>query len=214
MRIGIIGAGMIGSTLAKLWADAGHDVCLASRHPEALQRLTERIGARASVGTPADAVTFGDVVVLSVPLKAIPDLARALGSALSGTTVLDTANAYERRDGEIALQARAHPGGSSAWAAAMFPGARWVKAFNTVYFKTLEAEAHCKDERIGIPIAGDDPGALETAATLVVDAGFDPVAVGPLARGREFEPDTRPYNSGMTGTALRASFDQSSAQRS
>ena len=90
----------------------------------------------------------------------------------------------------------------------MFPGSRWVKAFNTVYFKTLEREAHRKGERVGIPLASDDSGALEIAAGLVRDAGFDPVIVGPLARGKEFEPDTKPYNTGMSGRQLRTLFDQ------
>jgi predicted dinucleotide-binding enzyme len=85
----------------------------------------------------------------------------------------------------------------------LFPGARWVKAFNTVYFKTLEAQAHRNGDRIGIPLASDDRAAMEIAAQLVRDAGFDPVPVGGLARGKEFEPDTKPYNSGMTGPALR-----------
>src|SRR5206468_2938549 len=99
MRIGIIGAGMIGSTLAKLWVDGGHEVRVASRHPEALQSLIEGLGARASAGTPLDAATFGDVVLVTVPLKAIPDLARDVAPALSGKIVLDTGNAYEQRDG-------------------------------------------------------------------------------------------------------------------
>jgi predicted dinucleotide-binding enzyme len=204
MRIGIIGAGMIGSTLAKLWVDAGHEVRIASRHPEQLQSVVERLGARASAGTPIDAAAFGEVVMLTVPLKAVPDLARDLASALAGKIVLDTGNAYERRDGAVASQASAHAQGSAGWAAAMFPASRWVKAFNTVYFKTLEREAHRKGERVGIPLASDDAGALDTAAALVRDAGFDPVVVGALARGREFEPDTAPYNTGMSGPQLRS----------
>src|SRR5262249_24826805 len=186
MRIGIIGAGMIGSTVAKLWVDAGHEVRLASRHPENLSELVKRFGALASAGTPADAARFGDVVMLSVPLKALPDLASAIRPSLPGKVVLDTANAYERRDGDLARQASTPPAGSAGWAAALFPGARWVKAFNTVHFKTLEREAHRGGDRIGIPLAGDDSDALETAASLVRDAGFDPVIVGPLSRGKEF----------------------------
>lgn len=208
MRIGIIGAGMIGSTLAKLWVDAGHEVRLASRHPEGLQALVERLGKRASRGTPADAATFGDVVMLTVPLKAVPDLARDLAPALAGRVVLDTGNAYERRDGDAARQAAAHPRGSAGWAAEMFPRSRWVKAFNTVHFRTLASEAHRAGDRVGIPLAADDPKALETAAALARDAGFDPVVVGPLARGKEFEPGTRSYNTGMSGPELRALLGQ------
>jgi predicted dinucleotide-binding enzyme len=204
LRIGIIGAGMIGSTLAKLWADAGHEVRLASRHPEDLQALVERLGKRASRGTPADAAKFGDAVMLTVPLNAVPELARDLAAALAGKLVLDTGNAYERRDGDAARRASAHPRGSAGWAAEMFPGSLWVKAFNTVHFKTLASEAHRAGDRVGIPLAGDDPKARETAAALARDAGFDPVIVGPLARGKEFEPGTRPYNTGISGPELRA----------
>jgi len=197
---------MIGSTLAKLWVDAGHEVRVASRHPETLKPVIERLGPRASAGTPVDAAAFGEVVMLTVPLKAIPDLAPDLARSLAGKIVLDTGNAYERRDGTAARQASAHRQGSAGWAAGMFPGSRWVKAFNTVYFKTLESEAHRKGERVGIPLASDDPDALETVEGLVRDAGFDPVIVGSLARGKEFEPDTPPYNTGMSGQQLRTLF--------
>jgi predicted dinucleotide-binding enzyme len=209
MRIGIIGAGMIGSTMARLWADAGHEVCVASRHLDELRPLVAQLGAHGSAGTPAEAATFGDVVMMTVPLKAVPGLARDLAPALAGRIVLDTGNAYERRDGTLAREASGHPRGSAGWAAAMFPGALWVKAFNTVYYKTLASEAHRSGDRVGIPLAGDDPGALNTAVTLTRDAGFDPVVVGPLVRGKEFEPDTASYNTGMSGRALRDLLRQS-----
>jgi predicted dinucleotide-binding enzyme len=90
----------------------------------------------------------------------------------------------------------------------MFPDSRWVKAFNTVYFKVLEREAHRNGDRVGIPLASDDPQALDIAADLVRDAGFEPVVVGPLARGKEFEPDTPPYNTGMSARDLRALFNR------
>jgi predicted dinucleotide-binding enzyme len=206
MRIGIVGAGKIGSTLAKLWVDVGHEVRLASRHPDDLQPLVTKLGAGASAGTPAEAARFGDVVMLTVPVKAVPELARDLGPLLAGKVVLDTGNAYAQRDGDTARQATGHSQGSAGWAAARFPKARWVKAFNSVNYKVLEKEAHRDGDRVGIPLAGDDHDAVETAAGLVRDAGFDPVIVGSLARGREFEPDTRPYNTGMSGQELRRLF--------
>ncbi len=206
MRIGIVGAGMIGSTMAKLWMDAGHEVMLASRHPEELQPLVDRLGRLASAGTAREAAASGDVVMITVPLEAVPDLARDIAPQLAGKVVLDTGNAYERRDGEAARIAAAHPRGSAGWAAEMFPGARWVKAFNTVYFKTLESEAHRAGDRVGIPLAGDDRGALDVAAALVRDAGFEPVIVGDLARGREFQPGTLPYNTGMSWRELEHVF--------
>jgi predicted dinucleotide-binding enzyme len=208
MRIGIIGAGMIGSTLATLFVDAGHEVRVASRHPDQLRPLLERLGRRASAGTPAEAAEYGELVVLTVPLEAVPELAKEFAPLLKGKIVLDTGNAYERRDGAIAREASAHPQGSAGWAAAMFPGSRWVKAFNTVYYKTLQSKAHRKSDRIGIPLASDDRLALETAQELVRQAGFDPVVVGALVKGKEFEPDTPPYNTGMSGHDLRIYWGQ------
>jgi predicted dinucleotide-binding enzyme len=75
-----------------------------------------------------------------------------------------------------------------------------------VYFKRRSSARHRSGERVGIQLAGDDPGALEVAAARPRDAGFDPVIVGPLARGKEFEPDTRPNYTGMNGAQLRALF--------
>lgn len=204
MRIGIVGAGMIGSTVAKLLVDAGHEVRLASRHPEDLEPLVASLGDRASRGTPVEAASFGDVVMLTIPLKAIPERARDLAAVLAAKIVMDTGNAYEKRDGDAARDATRHPAGSAGWAAAWFPGARWVKAFNTVYYKALETEAHRDGDRVGIPLAGDDREAVDVVASLVRDAGFDPVLVGALARGKEFEPGTRPYNTGMSGRELRS----------
>jgi 8-hydroxy-5-deazaflavin:NADPH oxidoreductase len=203
MRIGIIGAGKIGSTVGKLWVDAGHEVKLSSRHPNELEGLVESLGERASAGTSEDAARFGEVVMITVPLKAIPELAQEVGPLLAGKVVLDTGNAYVQRDGDIARESTDYPGGSAVWAAAKFPRARWVKAFNSVNYRTLESEAHRQGDRVGIPLASDDQGALEIAARLVRDAGFDPVILGPLARGTEVEPSTRVYNTGMSGPELR-----------
>lgn len=201
MRIGIIGTGKIGSALAKLWVDAGHLVMLSSRHPENLQSLAASFGKRAFIGMPKEAATFADVIVLTVPLAAITDLARDV--SLAGRIVLDATNAYPKRDGDLAREATSHPRGSAGWAAEKFPQSQWVKAFNTVYFQVLEREAHREGERIAIPLASDHGRALAIASQLVRDAGFEPVIAGNLARGREFEPQTRAYNTGMSGHDVR-----------
>jgi hypothetical protein len=206
MRIGLIGAGHIGSTLAKLWADAGHEVVVSSRRPDELAPLVAEIGTRARAGTPLEAAAFGAVVMLTVPLNAVPEVAGEVKQELAGKIVLDTGNAYPNRDGAIATEATADHAGSAGWAAAMFPGARWVKAFNTVNFKTLETEAHRDGDRVGIPLASNDAPALDEAAELVRDAGFDPVIIGPLARGKEFETNTPMYNTGKSGRELRQFF--------
>lgn len=204
MRIGIVGAGMIGSTMARLWAEAGHEVRLSSRHPEALHAFVDTLGPKAAVATPAQAARFGEIVMVTVPLAAMPGLADELAPLLAGKVVIDTGNAYEKRDGDSARDATAHPGGSAGWAAVFYPGARWVKGFNTVYFKTLLNEAHRAGDRVGIPLASDDPDAMDLVAGLVRDAGFDPVVAGPLARGKDFEPGTPVYNTGMSGVEVRA----------
>ena len=133
----------------------------------------------------------------------MPGLASDLAPLLAGKVVIDTGNAYEKRDGASAREASSHPGGSAGWAAGFFPNARWVKGFNTVYFKTLESEAHREGDRVGIPLASDDRDAMQLVAGLVRDAGFDPVIVGPLARGKEFEPGAPVYNTGMSGREVR-----------
>jgi predicted dinucleotide-binding enzyme len=204
MRIGIIGAGMIGSTVARLWAEAGHEVRLSSRHPEALHAFVATLGPKAAAATPSQAARFGEVVMLTVPLSAMPGLATDLASVLADKVVIDTGNAYEKRDGDLAREATSYPGGSAAWAAASFPEARWVKGFNTVYFKVLVNEAHRAGDRLGIPLASDDDDAMDLVAGLVRDAGFDPVIVGSLAQGRAFEPGAPVYNTGLSGREVRA----------
>jgi 8-hydroxy-5-deazaflavin:NADPH oxidoreductase len=194
MRIGVIGSGMIGSTLAELWVKAGHDVKLSSRHPDNLKTLADKLGPRATVGTPADAAQFGRVVLLAVPVKAIPGIAADIGKSLQGKVVLDTGNAYEQRDGKIAYDAATHSRGSAGWAASQLPESDWVKAFNTVNYKLLASEAHRQGDRIGIPLASDDAEALALAAQLTRDAGFDPV----VSAGSSVERNSNPTPSRTT----------------
>ena len=202
MDIGIVGVGMIGGTLAKLWARAGHCVHLGSRTPSKAAALAKEIAA-ASSGSPEDAAGAAEVVLLAGPYSATPELGEALGGLLQGNVLLDAGNPFEKRDGEVA-RAAAKAGGSGLYTAECFPGARVVKAFNTVHWETLEQEAHRDGERIGVPLAGDDENALEVASSLAFDAGFDPVIVGGLAEAIRFEPGTEAWNSDLGGAALRA----------
>jgi len=199
MKIGIIGAGKIGGTVGRLWSKAGHQLRFGTRHPEQLAPLAAELGA--SAGTPEESVAFAEVVLLAVPLKAVPDLARS--ARFSGTVVLDAINAYSQRDGKLAEDALAQAGGSSAWIAEKLAGARVVKAFNSVNFATLASEAHRRGDRVAIPLAGDDADAVRVAEQLVRDAGFDPVAVGKLAEGERFQPGTKVYNTGMSANDVR-----------
>jgi len=203
MKIGILGAGNIGGTVGGLWVAAGHEVRFGTRHPEELKGLVERLGARASAGTPEEAARFGDAVLLAVPLGAVPALGRAIANLVAGKVVLDTSNAYRNRDGAMADAATRHAQGSSGWVASHLPAAHVVKAFNTVYFKLLASEAHRGGgDGLGIPLAGDDARSLATAEQLVRDAGFMPVAVGALSKGKQFEPETPVYASGMRASEV------------
>ena len=122
---------------------------------------------------------------------------------LKGKVVLETGNPYPERDGVIARQVIDSGLGTGHWSAQWVPGARLVRAFNSVWDRTLAREAHRTPPRVGIPLAGDDPEAMDVAAALVRDAGFDPVLVGPLSRAREFDVGTEPYTRLLTASELR-----------
>ena len=201
LKIGIIGTGHIGGALATLWVGAGYEVLMSSRHPQELQALAHSLGPRAHVGTPREAAQFGEVVLISVPYGALPQVGRDLKSQLAGKIVLDTGNPYPERDGPMAVEARRK--GTGVASAEYLPGVRLVRAFNAINSGDLRSEAHRKGAPVAIPLAGDDPQALQVAERLVRDAGFAPVVVGPLSRAREFDVGTPVYTRLMTEPQLR-----------
>ncbi|MGU3360046.1 NADPH-dependent F420 reductase [Methylobacterium sp. M6A4_1b] len=200
-RIGIIGAGNIGGTLGSLWAKAGHPVMLSSRHPEELKSLVEGLGPNARAGTPAEAIAFGDVVLVAVPYKAYPQIAQDHGAALKGKIVIDAGNATQARDGEVYGEVQA--GGIAAVSAKYLAGARIVRAFNAANYKLFAKNAHRDGGRMAIPLAGDDPKAVAEVSKLVTDAGFDPVAVGPLAKADGFAMGSPGFGLELTAPDLR-----------
>jgi predicted dinucleotide-binding enzyme len=204
-RIGIIGAGKIGGTLAQLWSRAGHEVMISSRHPEELKSLAQKLGPKVHVGTPAEAAAFGPVVVVSVPYAATPQVGRDYGKELKGKVVLDTGNPYPERDGPMADAARAKGAGPSSQE--FLPGTRLVRAFNAIKYTDLHDQSNRKGEKVGIPIAGTDADALKVAAGLVRDAGFDPVVVGDLSQAKRFDVGTNVYVKLMTAKELKAALD-------
>jgi len=201
MKIGIIGTGEIGGALARHWAAAGHQLLISSRHPEQLQTLAKQLGPNVTVGTPREAAAFGDVVMLAVPYGATPQVGRDYAAEMKGKVVLDAGNPYPSRDGEMAVRDRTR--GTGVASAEYLPGTRLVRAFNAINSGPLERDAFRKPERLGIPLAADDPEAMKIAEQLVRDAGFDPVPVGKLSRAREFDFGTPVYVRGMTAAELR-----------
>jgi 8-hydroxy-5-deazaflavin:NADPH oxidoreductase len=200
-KIGIIGAGRIGGTLARLWVASGHEVLVSSRHPDELKPLCAKLGPRCRVGTPRDAAVFSTVVLISVPYAALPQIGRDLKAQLAGKVVLDTGNPYPGRDGPMAEQARKK--GTGAASAEFLPGVRLVRAFNAIGWEDLGRLGNRTPDRVAIPLAGDDAAALKIASALVRDAGFEPVVVGGLARAREFDVGTPVYTKVMGAAELR-----------
>lgn len=205
MRIGFIGAGNIGGTLARLLAGAGHEVVIAnSRGPESLVGLVADIGPAATAATPAGAAEAGEVVIVAIPFLRYPDLPAA---ELAGKVVVDATNYYAGRDGAFPELADGTTTASELVAAAL-PGATVVKAFNTIHFRHLvdHAAPAGSPRRRAIPIAGDDAGAKATVAVLMDQIGFDAYDVGPLAGGRRFDPGTPLFNVALTRDEVAAAL--------
>jgi predicted dinucleotide-binding enzyme len=202
-KIGIIGAGMIGGTAARLLMEAGYEVALSnSRGPETLAGLVKDLGPRARALTPADAARWADVVLLAVPWRTPEALPPA--AAVAGKIVIDAMNPYTL-DGEVTDLGASS---SSEETQKRLPGTRLVKAFNTIWFQHL-AERGRKDlpldERHAIFVAGDDQDAKRTVMTMIEEIGFAPVDTGSLAGGgRRQQPGTPLYNKILTGRAAQA----------
>jgi predicted dinucleotide-binding enzyme len=201
LRIGIIGTGRIGGALARHWTRAGHEVLISSRHPDELRPLAKELGPRARVGTPQEAAAFGEVVLVSVPYSAMPQIGKDSAAALKGKVVIDTSNPVESRDGAMAIPAQKK--GAGVATAEYLPGARVVRAFNCIPAASLANESNRTPQRLAIPIGGDAADAVAVAERLVRDAGFDPVVVGSLARTREFDLGQPLAKGDLTAAALR-----------
>lgn len=186
-KIGLIGSGNVGGNLGRVWARAGYAVMFSSKDIEADRKLAADVGSGARAGTPQEAAAFGDVLVIAVPYSALPDLGSTLGAALKGKIVIDCSNPIPRRDGTMADEARAQ--GAGLVSARLLPGARIVRAFNAIGAARMGA-VHETPGAIGMPMAGDDPAAIEVATRLVRDIGFEPVLVGGLAMGQYLMPGT------------------------
>lgn len=202
-KVGIVGSGNIGGNIGVMLAKAGCEVFFSSRHPESLHELVEAAGPAARAGTVNEAIAFGDVVLLSIPLKAYRELDRETRQALSGKIVIDTSNPYPERDGAIAVEARQDPGGMGSVVARLLPGARIVRAFNTVYFEDLKKTVNKAGEKIGIPIASDDQEALEAAVELAGKVGLDPVVVGGLTKSKLFDVGTPVYATSASAREIK-----------
>src|SRR5918994_2993559 len=164
MRIGIIGSGRQGGALGLQWAKAGHEVLFSSRNPGNLKDLVAKAGPKARAGTPAEAAKFGDVILIAVPYGELPNVARDNGAFMKGKIVIDVRNPRVDRDGQVGADALKR--GTGVASAEHLPGVRLVRALNALSFVQVERDAHRQGEKLGIPVAGDDPAAVATVVRL------------------------------------------------
>jgi 8-hydroxy-5-deazaflavin:NADPH oxidoreductase len=205
MKIGIIGAGKIGATVAKLFVQAGHDVAISnSRGHETLRGLVSELGEKAKAVTVPEAARFGDVILISIPFgkyKTLP------ADEFNGKIVIDSNNYYPSRDGNFPELDQGKTT-SSELQASYLRGARFVKAFNTIWFEHLktQGDTNMPDEnRRAIFIAGDDPEAKNVVSKLISDIGFTAVDTGTLREGgKSQQPGTAIYNKDLTATEAKS----------
>jgi len=213
MRIGIIGAGNIGGTLARRLAALGHQVSIAnSRGPDSLAAFARETSARPV--TVEDAARAGDVVIISIPLKNIDKLPRDLFKGVpDSVVVVDTGNYYPRqRDGRIDPIER---GATEArWVADQL-GRPVVKAFNNIYARHLLERGKPKGTagRIALPIAGDDPRAKQVVTRLLDELGFDAVDGGGLDESWRQQPGTPVYGTDFDAAGVRRGLAEAKQER-
>jgi 8-hydroxy-5-deazaflavin:NADPH oxidoreductase len=202
-KIATIGAGREGGALGSLFAKDGFQVMFSSRNPDQLKELVESAGPNAKAGTVANAVAFGDVVLIVVPYTAMEGIAKDYGKALAAKQlVLDVSNPIARRDGEDFVKQVNEQGGAGLYTAKLLPGVPLVRAFNAIGYSGLAKAAHRSGTSLGVPIAGDDPKAIALASSLIKQIGFEPVLIGGLAKGKYLVPGT-PLGGEHTPDELR-----------
>ncbi len=190
--IGFIGSGNIGSTVARLAVDAGYEVVLSnSRGPETLAELVEHLGPRTSAATASEAAADGDIVVVTMPLRAYREVPV---EPLQGKVVIDTNNYYPDRDGHIP-ELDDESTTTSELLQQHLPQSQVVKAFNNIYVSHLATLARPSgdSERTALPIAGDDETAKKVVAAFLDAIGYDAYDVGPLSEGWRYQRDTAAY---------------------
>jgi predicted dinucleotide-binding enzyme len=207
MRIGIIGAGNIGGTLARRFSALGHEVSVAnSRGPQTLRELAAETGAAAV--TVEEAARGKDLVVVTIPQKSIPELpSDRFADTGAEVVVVDTGNYYPQRDGPIEAIEQGTP--ESAWVAQQL-GRPVVKAFNNVRAEHLleHGTPAGSPDRIALPVAGDDEAAKAVVLGLVDDLGFDPVDAGGLEESWRQQPGTPVYGADLDADGVRAALAQ------
>lgn len=202
MKIGILGAGHIGATLAQHFVIAGHEVAISnSRGPETLRELETQLGERARAMTADEAARFGDLVVVAIPFKDYRDVSP---DAVAGKVVIDTMNYYPARDGDFPELDSGETTSSELFQRHV-PDAFVVKAFNSIRWDTFRDKARpgTTEDHIGIPISGDDLAAKQEVDDLIAEIGFDGVDAGSLGEGgRKHQVGSELYGAELPSAEL------------
>lgn len=194
MDIGILGAGHIGSTVGRLWVDAGHRVRFSATNVAALEPLVKDIGPQASAGTPSEAVSFGAVVLVALPAPVVYDVLAESGP-LDGKIIIHAANGFGQR--AISLPALIDH----------LETARWVRAYNTLQARILEGEHH-RDPPYTLLLSGNDAEAKAVVFKLILDSGFAPVDLGDGAASTLQDPGSPLWNNALTEDEARSALDE------
>ncbi|RKH49753.1 NADP oxidoreductase [Corallococcus sp. AB050B] len=212
MKIGIIGAGFIGGTLAKRWTQLGHEVFIAnSRGPDSLRDVAKETGAKAV--TVQEAAKAGEVVVVTIPQKAVPDLPKGLFADVpKDVVVIDTGNYYPVRDGSIPELEKGTV--ESEWVSKLI-GRPVIKAFNNIYSQSLAEKGKPKGTpgRVALPIAGDPPEHRAKVLKLVEELGFDAIDAGSLADSWRQQPGTPVYTHDFDAAGVKKALAEAERGR-
>ncbi|MBE9101646.1 NAD(P)-binding domain-containing protein [filamentous cyanobacterium LEGE 07170] len=203
MKIGIIGAGDVGQTLAELWIQAGHTIILSSRHPETLSDVLQPLGSSAKGATVAQAAAEAEILLLAVSYWTVDEAIAHIAPHVDDKIVIDATNPlrYAEEGGTERVIGDQEIAGLVM--ANKLPNARIVKAFTTLWTGYLKQHAHRQSPQIAMPLAGAKAD-TSIVADLIQDAGFEPVDLGTLADSRPLDPPSAIWNQVLTADELRA----------
>lgn len=186
MKIGIIGSGNMGGSLAKIWANKGHEILITSTSPEETKQVVESIGKNVKMGTTREAAHFGDAVVFAFPYSSLEDVI-SKGGSFDGKVIIDLINPLT--DDALGLL-MGHSTSAAEEISKLLPKAKIVKAFNTIASPVLQSEQGVVFGGIAPDVyyCGDDDEAKAIVKPLIEDAGFEAIESGPLSNSRFLEP--------------------------
>lgn len=207
MKIGIIGAGDVGQSLAKLWIQAGHSVILSSRHPATLSNVIQELGSSAKVATVTQAAIEGEVLLLAISYWTLDEAIAQITPHVNGKIALDATNPLRYAEGGGTERVISDRSIAGLVMADKLPNARIVKAFTTLWTGYLQQHAHRSNPKVAVVLAGDAADKPIVTA-LIEDAGFEPVDLGTLADSRPLDPPSAIWNKVLTADEVRERLAQ------